>query len=76
MPGKKKTHFTITEAAKKLGISRVAVHEAISTGRLKAKRGKIRQIIEKRAWLIPLKSLKKYRVSLSHQQRGKKTNLA
>lgn len=72
MPAKKKAHYTITEAAKKLGISRPAVHEAIRTGRLKAKRGKIRQVIVKMAWLIPLKSLKKYRVSLSHQQRGKK----
>lgn len=72
MPAKKKTHFTITEAAKKLGISRVAVHEAITTGRLKARRGKIRQIVEKTAWLIPRKSLENYHVSLSHQQRGKK----
>lgn len=74
MPGKKKTHFTITEAAKKLGISRPAVHEAIKTGRLKAKKGKVRQvqIIEKTGWLIPAKAVHDYRVSLSHQQRGKK----
>jgi predicted DNA-binding protein YlxM (UPF0122 family) len=32
MPTKKKTSYTIAEAANKLGISRQAVHEAISTG--------------------------------------------
>lgn len=74
MPAKKKTHFTITEASKKLGISRSAVHEAIKTGRLEAKRGKVRQvqIIDKIGWLISAKALHGYRVSLSHQQRGKK----
>ena len=34
----KKT-FTITEAAKKLGVKRQAIHEAIKKGRLEAERG-------------------------------------
>jgi len=42
MPTKKKpTSYTITEAAKKLGVKRQAIHEAIKKGRLEAERGKI-----------------------------------
>jgi len=42
MPIKKKaTSYTITEAAKKLGVKRQAIHEAIKKGRLEAERGKI-----------------------------------
>jgi excisionase family DNA binding protein len=66
MPTKK--NFTIAEAAKKLGISRQAVHEAISTHKLKAKKGKVVRTV----WLISSADLKTYQVSLSHQQRGKK----
>lgn len=39
MPAKKT--FTIAEAAKKLRISRQAVHEAIKIDKLKAKRGRV-----------------------------------
>ncbi len=67
MPAKKK-HFTITEASKKLGISRQAVHEAIRKGQLRAEKGQI--VVS--AWLIPQTALKSYRVSLSHKRRGSK----
>jgi hypothetical protein len=68
----KKTTFTITQAAKKLGISRQAVHEAILKGQLEAEKGEIVQTV----WLVPSTALKAYRVSLSHKQRGKKTEIA
>ena len=78
MPTKKpKTpkFYTITEAAKKLKVSRSAVHEAIQKGRLEAERGKIEvvQIQITRGWKILAKSLHEYQVSRSHQERGKKT---
>jgi excisionase family DNA binding protein len=69
MAGKKK-YFTITEASKKLGISRQAVHEAIRRGQLKATKGKVVQTVS--VWLVPSSALKAYRVSLSHKRRGKK----
>ncbi|MFQ5903650.1 MAG: helix-turn-helix domain-containing protein [Candidatus Binatia bacterium] len=68
--GTKKGSFTITQAARKLGISRQAVHEAIRKGQLKAKRGQI-QVVQT-VWLIPAAALRAYKVSLSHKQRGKK----
>ena len=58
MPTKKKT-YTITEAAKRLGISRQAVHEAITKGLLKARQGKIITF----GWLIPEDALTKYKAS-------------
>ncbi len=70
--------YTITQAAGKLGISRAAVHEAIRKGRLDAKKGKIFQThiikVVRQGWLIPSKALADYRVSLLHQQSGKKTS--
>ena len=71
----KKTHFTITEAAKKLGISRQAVHKAIGKRQLKAKRGTFTETVIRRGWVISADALKQYEVSLSHQERGKKTEL-
>jgi hypothetical protein len=77
MPTKKKT-YTITEAAKKLGISRQAVHGAIKKGLIDGKREKIVQtkIVKSTiiAWKIPETSLEAYRVSALHQTAGKKTN--
>ena len=72
MPTKKTPpkSYTITEAAKKLGISRQAVHAAIKRGLIEAERGEIVQTV----WLIPAKSLKSYRVSDVHQSVGKKNN--
>lgn len=64
-----KKNYTITEAAKKLKISRQAVHDAIKRGLLEAEKGEIVQTV----WLIPAKSLKAYRVSGVHQRVGKKT---
>jgi predicted transcriptional regulator len=74
MPAKK--HFTITEAAKKLRISRQAVHEAIAKGQLEAKRGKLVKTVTVQAWLISAAALKAYRVSFSHKRRGKKSTVA
>ena len=37
----RKRYYTITEAAKELGITRAAVHRAIKQGRLEAERGEI-----------------------------------
>lgn len=70
--------YTITEAAKKLGISRQAVHGAMKKGLIEAKREKIVQtrIVKSTivAWKIPETSLEAYRVSALHQTAGKKTN--
>jgi hypothetical protein len=78
MPTKKKTPktHTITEAAKQLGITRAAVHQAIRKGHLEADWGETVQVIEirKKSWKISGDSLQKYRVSLSHQHAGKKTS--
>jgi hypothetical protein len=72
----KKNHFTITEAAKKLGVTRQAVHDAIRKKQLKAKRGKIVQIKTVKTtivgWQISPESLKEYEVSRLHQDAGKK----
>jgi excisionase family DNA binding protein len=69
-----KSHFTVTEAAKALGITRAAVHRAIKQGRLEAERGEIIRIIRAKAkgWKISRLSLNAYRVSLLHQWVGKK----
>ena len=73
---KKPKAYTITEAAKKLGVSRQAVHEAIHKKQLKAKRGKIVQtrIVKTTVvgWTIDPESLEDYRVSALHQTAGKK----
>lgn len=66
---KTKRYYTITEAAKRLRVSRPAVFEAIKEGRLKAKLAEIRT----RVWQVDHESLQQYEVSLSHQVRGKKT---
>jgi hypothetical protein len=65
--------YTITEAAKKLGITRAAVHQAIRKGHLDADWGETIHIVRKKALLIPAESLKSYRVDSSRQERGKKT---
>mgnify|MGYP001370436803 CR=1 FL=1 len=63
--------YTITEAAKKLGISRQAVHEAIRKGQIEAQKTKIIRVIS--GFSIPAKSLDAYEVSDSHKRRGKKS---
>lgn len=68
---KPKLYYTITEAARKLRITRASVHEAIRKGRLEATLGKIIQVTE--GWRISPTSLNHYRVSALHQWVGKKT---
>lgn len=65
---KKKTLYTITAAAKRLGVSRQAVHLAIKKGALKARAKKVIEVV----WYIPEESLESYRVSVLHQTAGKK----
>jgi predicted DNA-binding transcriptional regulator AlpA len=68
--------FTITQAAKKLGISRAAIYRAIKEKRLAAKQGvfitsrvvKTRQ----RGWQISEKALTNYKISDFHVYAGKK----
>ena len=63
-----KKSFTITEAAKKLGVSRQAVHAGIKSGRLPAKWGKrITKIL-----LISEKDLKAFSIDPEQKARGKK----
>ena len=75
MPTKKtpKKTYTVNEAAKKLGVTRAAIHQAIKEGRLDFEWGKTVHIIRKKARLITGEALKSYQVDLSHQDRGKKT---
>lgn len=68
---KSKRYYTITEAARELGLTRSAVHEAIKTGRLDAQWGKVVQVTE--AWRIPVKGLRSFRVSSLHQWIAKKS---
>jgi excisionase family DNA binding protein len=70
----RKSYYTITEAAKELGITRAAVHRAIKQGRLEGERGEIIKIIrtKTKGWQISRPSLDSYRVSLLHQWVGKK----
>jgi excisionase family DNA binding protein len=69
MPKKK---YTVTEAAKYLHITRVAVHTAIKKKKLRAKWGKVTQ----RALLIDSKDLEAYEVDLTRQRSGKKKLIA
>ena len=71
LPTKK---YTITEAAKYLGISRAAVHLAIKKGKLNATWGKTTQVID--ALLIGSKDLESYRVDIGRQRSGKTTDFA
>ena len=64
----KRKDFTLTEAAKELGISRQAVHQAIQNGTLKARQVKVVKL----EWQISAKALKSYSVSELHQSIGKK----
>ena len=62
-------YYTITQAARRLGISREAVFGAIKAGKLKASLVKV----VTKAWEIDPKSVDAYPVSISHQYRGKKS---
>lgn len=71
MPTKKTSpkQFTITEAAKKLKVTRAGVHDAIKRGRLKAKWGVTVQIVRKKALLISAASLERYRADHSQPRK-------
>jgi predicted DNA-binding protein (UPF0251 family) len=66
---KPKRHYTITEAAHNLGITREAVWKAVKSRKLKARLG----TLQTKGWLIAAESLEAYEVSTSHQERSKKT---
>jgi len=55
----RKRSYTITEAAKELGITRAAVHRAIKQGRLEAARGEIIKVVRTKTegWKISERSL-------------------
>ena len=74
MPTKKtpQKSYTITEAAKKLGITRGAIHEAIKKGRLEARWGERTRLVKDKVLLISAKDLKAYRVDAARQYSGKK----
>ena len=67
----KKKHYTVSEAARELKITRSAVHLAVKKGKLNASWGKTTQVIE--ALLIDSKDLEAYRVDLTRQRSGKKS---
>jgi predicted DNA-binding protein (UPF0251 family) len=66
---KHKHYYTITDAARNLGITREAVWKAIKARKLKAKVG----TLYTKGWLVLAESLETYHVSASHQKRSKKT---
>jgi len=66
---KLKHYYTITEAARNLGITREAVWKAVKARKLKARLG----TLYTKGWLIAAESLESYQVSTSHQERSKKT---
>ena len=78
---KKPTNFlTISEAAARLGVTRSAIHAAIKSKRLKAKKGKfqVERTIKRTltGWRIDESDLDKYVVDATRQDAGKKIDLA
>jgi excisionase family DNA binding protein len=67
----RKRHYTVAEAAKQLGVTRIAVYRAIKQHRLDADWGVIGP--PPKGWRIARGDLRAYEVSLLHQQVGKKT---
>jgi excisionase family DNA binding protein len=67
-----KRHYTVTEAAQALGVTRAAVHKAIRNRRLKAEWGEVVQVTK--GLRIPAQSLRDYEVDSLQQERGKKTS--
>lgn len=66
----KREYLTISEAAKRLKVSRQAVHEAISKGLLKAKKARVVSFV----WLVEVSELGRYKASpRSKAQRKRKT---
>lgn len=71
---KSKRFYTITEAAKALGITRAAVHQAIRKHRLQAEWAEIIHVTK--GLRIPAQSVRDYQVDLLQQEHGKKTSSA
>jgi len=67
---KKGKSYTITEASRKLGLTRQTLHEAIQKGQLEAKKGQLVQTV----WLIPETALDQYRKFRSRKH-SKKTKI-
>ena len=67
---KKIKRLTMSEATRKLKVTRQAVLWAIKNGKLKGKRIKIN--IPTTVWMVDAESVKKYKVSKSHRKRGLK----
>lgn len=70
-PSRSKRYYTMTEAARVLGLTRSGVHEAIRKERLKATWGVIGPA--PKGWRISPKGLREYEVSLLQQERAKKS---
>jgi predicted DNA-binding protein (UPF0251 family) len=64
--------YTITEAARKLGVTRQTLHGAISKGRLEADWGEVTQTVKVKALLIPEPALETYQQLYSRKRRTKK----
>jgi excisionase family DNA binding protein len=60
--------LSVVEVAKRLGLSRTAVYQAIAEGRLKARE----RVIMRRVVRIDPASLAAFQVSKSHQRRARK----
>jgi DNA-binding XRE family transcriptional regulator len=67
-----KKFYTVSEAAKKLRVTRATLHKAIEAGRLSATWTTISQTIQKRARVISAASLSAFKVDKDQQKRGKK----
>jgi hypothetical protein len=72
MATRKKPFYTISEAAKRLKVTRATLHKAIKAGRLSATWTTIEQTIKKKARVIPAAALASFEVDKSQQERGKK----
>jgi len=76
----KKKRYTISEAAKRLGVTRAAIHAAIQAKRLKAKKGtfEVERVIRRTltGWVIEEADLINYEVNLTRQEAGKKNRFS
>ena len=70
----KKRYFTVTEAARKLNLTRAGVHEAIRAKRLDSEWMTVTQthVVKKRVRVIPAKAIAAFEVDTHQQIRGKK----
>lgn len=60
--------LSVIEVARALGVSRMAVYKAIAEGRLKSHK----MVLSRRVLRINAQEVKEFRVSKSHQHRGKR----